>query len=207
MTDYGSIYSFSPDDKRIPVIQWHISHYPRMLAVDLIKMIYQAVFGNHHIQGDLSDIQASIRRELAAMNHRGAAKGVIDPLAADRGWMRIHLVPFMEGGGDPKTLARSVLYSAGIPPGSTGAFLEYINVAQYTLRTIDCDIRPSDLEKWKSRCRNSGFSPVSHSSVYRSRYHPAYRVVHASVLERLKMKWVTRPDTNDNIMEIGEKDE
>lgn len=175
----------------IKLIQWHLSAYPGMHSVDLVKMIYQAVFGNHHIQEGPEAILNAMTAELNTAPDSGASTRLVDPLSTGSGWIRIHLQPFILLGGVPQSLALAIHGSASVSTGTPAAFIHLLHEAQHLLNQGTQTLPGLDLTGWEARIRETGFAPVHHSPYYKKLYHPVYRVVHASMLVKAELRWIT----------------
>src|SRR5688572_27361535 len=62
------------------ILSDHTRRYPRMAIQDLYKLIFQASFGSEHAVTSLSDTEAWLTRELAALGS-GPEEPMVDPIS------------------------------------------------------------------------------------------------------------------------------
>ena len=135
-----------------------------MQPVDMMKLIYQRVFGCGHLVTDFDKCLAYVNAEYAAC---APGETLLEPLG--NGFSRLYLGNAREMGVSARHIARLFFLSAA-PCGTKEEFLaEAEKLMQYAdAAAIDALIAQS---------KASDFAPFSHSAIYREAYHPAYRVI------------------------------
>jgi hypothetical protein len=142
-----------------------------MQIQDLYKLIHQAAMGSEHAISSAQAAREWLKRELAEMGP-GPEEPMIDPISADGQIVRVHLRPFVEGGGDPETLLHAFLRTANEYRGDRQVLEEHWHAAT--------DIRhfpPAELDEFIEAMRVRKYPAVHHSTEYERLYRPAYRVV------------------------------
>jgi hypothetical protein len=153
------------------VLRSHITRYPAMQVQDLYKLIHQAAMGSEHAIGNPEGARAWLQRELSEMGP-GPEEITIDPISADGQIVRVHLRPFIEGGGDPEMLLSGFVRTANEFRGSHDALRTYWKLAKRIQH-----VSQIEMDRFFERMEAQSFPAVHHSPEYESRYRPAYRVL------------------------------
>lgn len=158
------------------MIRTHLRLYPELEAADLAKLIWQGALGMDHLLGDEAAFVAELAREWEALDS--------DSLPGEPLWVRVHptdpvvrlhLRPLKAAGLDPHAVGRALARQ----PRRGGSVGEFCSLWEGVL-ALAADGRlpfsPGELADVGRRVLQGG--PPAHSSRYRERYRPAYRLVH-----------------------------
>ena len=155
----------------------HVARYPQMECRDLVKLLYQNVFGGGHLIRDIPACKAYLRREYESVAHDPS-----QPLwdAIGNGLVRVHLAAVKPERLD--ALADCFIRSAAVHTGTLEAFLQKLDVLHRLTLDGQMPFSAQALEAYLQAYAAAGYPMVSHSEAYRQAYHPAYRVVLQSLL-------------------------
>ena len=168
----------------------HIKTHPAIKPQDVIKFCYQAAFGAEHL---LSDTDTAQRYFLDEYN---STQSDDLPLFEhlNECYCRVNLAAWKRAGFDREKLFEIFAASASAPSvrnsdnSGPEALKSNLSAAEILITENPCSITA---EEWKSELNKyiaSGIHPVHHSEEYRRIYHPAYRVVKATLLEEHETK-------------------
>lgn len=153
------------------IVLAHHQRYPLMQAQDYVKLAYQSAFGCGHMVSDYESALARVKAE------RTEDVGNVWVETIGNGYQRLYL----SGGGYPlsaETVARIFVSSAHAVSESKECFCAFCKIL--LALAADQKINPSEeaLAQSLSQYKSGDFSPVSHTEIYHTAYHPAYRVIH-----------------------------
>lgn len=148
-------------------------YYPELQIQDLLKALYQSVFGCGHLVEDPLATADYIQEE--SISAKPVKERTIEPLGVT--FCRLHLSYLADRGLKAETLARLFALSAENAVGGEKELEEEIEVI---LSMAEKGEIPSqygevkdEIEKW----RKKGFPACRHSEQFRVAYAPAYRVI------------------------------
>lgn len=163
-------------------LKTHFRAYPRLTAIDVIKLLYQRAYGGEHIVTDAARVRDYLAREYETVPQT-AAFPRIEPIGG--GIVRLYL------DGIPKdsleTVARLFVRGATehrADEDGLRAALEKVGDAASLGET------PFSAEEWESTLaawREAGCPSVRHSETYRAVYAPAYRIIPARYVPYLPL--------------------
>jgi hypothetical protein len=170
------------------ILAEHAVRYPLMTDEDMYKLIHQGVFGSEHAAPDEASARAWLTDELAGLGAGTQAFGpVVESIAPEVAVVRVHLQPFVAGGGDVEALLAAFLETASSVRGDVAEFRCVAEVVP----AIDPLRWP--LEGWRAFVGDliaRGLPAVHHSTPFNDAYAPAYRVVAGELVAGL----IGRPD-------------
>ena len=153
------------------ILSAHFTRYPAMQIQDVYKLVHQAAMGSEHAISSPEGARNWMERELAELGV-GPDEPVIDPISDDGQIARVHLRPFVAGGGDPRILLDAFIRTANEYRGSVQTLKDYWNFATgigfYSVAEMNDHIQSMQAQNYPA---------VHHSPTYERLYHPAYRVV------------------------------
>lgn len=157
----------------------HASRYPKMEPRDAVKLLYQSTFGGGHLIRDEAACLNYLLQEYAATPQRRDI-----PLTEDigNGFCRVNLAALDAHGYAPEQLCRDFIRSAAIQAGTLDLFRQRLALLSSLTAFGQLPFSPDALSAYLSEYERTGYPAVSHSETYRDTYHPAYRVLHASIL-------------------------
>ena len=156
------------------VLSAHAHRYPLMEPRDAVKLIYQNEFGGGHLIHDIVSCLEFLRREYDSVAQQPGL-----PLLEDigNGMVRVNLAALDGAGLSVEALGTAFLCSAAISKGYLASFRRKLDILQQLTAAGAMPFTPDVLTAYLSDYEKAGFPMVSHSDVYRSAYHPSYRVV------------------------------
>lgn len=150
----------------------HAGRYLRLQPTDAVKLIYQNEFGGGHMIRDRETCLAYLNREYKSVEKDGSV-----PLYEDigNGIVRVNLAAVEPC--DLDWLGEAFLSSAAKHRGEPERFLKKLEVLKELTQAGAFSFHPQELEAYLREYEKAGYPMVSHSSVYREAYRPAYRIV------------------------------
>lgn len=146
--------------------------YPKMLLVDLVKLIFQNEFGNGHFIANEEASLARLQEEFAGVE-KGKG-GLFEPIG--NGLTRLNLKAL--AGTLPLTIVnRFFVLTAQSVRGSVQGFEKKLQVLKDLCQEGVLPHDPEKLANYLETYRKAGYPPVSHSQVYGESYNPSYRVL------------------------------
>ena len=146
--------------------------YPQSKLTDLVKFLYQSIFGCGHFVSDPEKTLARLKSEYQSCEKNG--EPLFTPLGG--GFCRLNLSALSADSLSMETVNRLFVYSAQ-KTGSMDSFRQGLDLLEEMIANGDL---PYSLEEWR-RYRTdyeaAGCPAVSHSEAYRAAYAPAYRVL------------------------------
>ena len=158
------------------------ARYPLMDIQDVYKLIHQAAMGSEHAVSDAAAAQQWMDREIAALAE-GPDDPLFDPLTPDSQLVRVHLRPYLAGGGDPGALVRAFVETANTYPGSVDRLRRFWQVAEQSAEAGTLPFSRDAMAAFLAEQAEAGYPAMHHSEQYEAAYAPAYRVVARQHLE------------------------
>lgn len=153
-----------------------LRRYPALTAQDIVKSLYQSVFGCGHFVGEAG--RKYLADELASL---GASKHAdfIEPIGPE--YCRIHLSGLAENGLAPDTLFSLFALSSREPAGSMDIFLAGLARLEALIESGALPLDVTASREFLEKYRAAGCPAIHHSETFRAAYAPAYRVVSARI--------------------------
>lgn len=147
----------------------HLRRYPRMEAVDMLKLIFQAHLGCGHLLTDEATVTARIAAEEASLSPAPE-----EPLteALSPFFVRLNLRSAMARGIEPLWIARMMALSAQAAPACTRQ--DAADCALHLSASLPCG---EELAQAAQHLVDDPAWLPSHSDAYRASYAPHYRVI------------------------------
>ena len=156
--------------------------YPLLTVQDLVKALYQSVFGCGHFVGEGG--RKYMAEELRTLD-MGRDNGYIEPIGDD--FCRVHLTGMLKNGLSPDTLFRLFALSSRESAGDMATMEEGLSQLE---NMIENGVLPLDKvasAKFIADYRAAGCPATHHSDTFRAAYSPAYRVVSARMCRYLPL--------------------
>ena len=171
------------------IIETHVAKYPKMQPQDVVKLVYQHVFGNGHMISSRETSLDFMKKEYETIrfSHAGEDWSKV-PLFEDIGnwYARVNLLAIKDK-EELISLNDAFVASAELGGGNQEYFLSRLyflrELASYGLFEFD----EEDLETYLEQYEKDGYPVVSHSGPYKEFYDPAYRVVDARYIRLLPL--------------------
>lgn len=158
------------------IVLEHCARYPGMQLEDLYKLAHQAAMGSEHAVSDVSIARQWLSDELDNLPET-SAEPLVDIISPDGKIARIHLVPFINHGGEPEKLLRSFIRTANEFKGSRENLRTYYQIIQALAQrgeiSVPQDVSLSFLDQMEAK----NYPAMHHSKFYSLSYQPRYRVV------------------------------
>ena len=171
------------------IIEQQTARYPKMQPQDVVKLVYQHVFGNGHMIRDRESSLDFIRKEYETVKfaHKGADVSDL-PFSEDIGnwYARIHLLKVED---DEQLISLNDAFTASAALG--GGNLEYFLSRLYFLNELASygmfEFDEEDMAEYLAEYEKQNYPVVSHSQRYKEFYDPAYRVIDARYIRLLPL--------------------
>lgn len=159
-----------------------LRRYPACTTQDMVKSLYQSVFGCGHFVGEAG--RRYLTDELASL---GAAKSAdfVEPIGPD--YCRVHLSALAQAGLSPDTLFSLFALSSREPAGDMDTFLSGLARLEALINSGALPLDAAASREFLEKYRAAGCPPTHHSEAFRAAYAPAYRVVSARMCRCLKV--------------------
>ena len=162
------------------IVLWHVAKYPLLEVQDLVKLSYQSALGSEHMLPPREKVTAYLKEEIAATPQTDGE--LFTPIGGNL--CRMNLAAFEKSGLRSETAAGMFLCA-----GKAGS-----RDLEGNLRTIEemaakgeLPMNAHEVKKFLREYREKGCPAVHHSETFRREYHPAYRIVPASLAARLEL--------------------
>lgn len=146
--------------------------YPSSQPEDLMKALYQSVFGCGHLVNDPSAAAAYIRTEAESCPNR---QPYTEPLDGD--YTRVYL-SVLQTGLSADTLAKLLVLSASEPHGDVSELESKLAVLTDLVEQRKLPFSAQETADKLAAWRNADYPACHHSESYRDAYRPAYRLIH-----------------------------
>lgn len=165
------------------LLSQHLARYPRMQLEDIYKLLHQAALGPEHALGDATAARKRLEAEATSLGEGGddPARDVISP---DGKLARIHLRPYIAGGGELGALGDAFVATAATWQPSREKLEKYCGCLGDLAATGALPFTAADVTAWFDRIAAEGYPAVHHSGPYAQSYRPAYRVVSIEFLDQ-----------------------
>lgn len=152
----------------------HYQTYPELQIQDIFKYLYQSSYGCDHMVTSLDASIEDIRREFTDNNVLQNNETLIDIL--DGAYSRVHLA-YLGRGMSAETLGK-LFFASAQSEHVNKLELEYkLSVAKELARENLFHFSSRELEETIEEWKYKGYPAIHHSNTFRTRYHPAYRVI------------------------------
>jgi len=158
------------------ILRDHFARYPAIQVQDVYKLIHQAALGSEHAIADPKSAREWMERELAEMGP-GPDEPVVDPISGDGEIVRVHLRPFIAGGGDSDALLDAFIRTANEFGGDKSMLESYWKIA------MSMHFSHAEMDAFIEPLRAQDYPAVHHSEAYEREYRPAYRVVLRTLID------------------------
>jgi hypothetical protein len=162
------------------LVAQHLQRYPLMELADVYKLLHQAALGPGHAVDSLA-AQKRLEHELA---EAGTApdEPEIDLISPNGKLARIHLRPYVRGGGDLKALSEAFVHTAENYPPSRDRLARFCGCLGDLAQSGSLPFTREQAIAYVAQMAAADYLAVHHSDGYRTAYRPAYRVVAIDLL-------------------------
>lgn len=166
------------------LMRTHLTKYPKMQMVDIVKLLYQSEFAGGHMITDMADSLSRLICECRHLPPRNSDAAFED---IGGGLYRLYLGAMPALGLDPQTVNSLFAATANTVKGSPERLGEKLNEFLACCQNGTFPFNAGEAEACIRDYRAQGCPPVSHSEAYRAAYAPAYRVVKAAYCRYLEV--------------------
>jgi uridine kinase len=145
-----------------------------MKIQDMVKLIYQSVFGCGHIIDDAASSLERLKEEYNSLQQCDGEEAFED---IGGGFSRLNLRAVKSLGLSLETVNGFCAGTANSVHGNITDFERKLDGFVDLCADGTFPYDPLRVKEYISGLREKGYPPVSHSAEYRKKYHPAYRVV------------------------------
>lgn len=170
------------------LVEFHQRLRPEMGVQDVLKLLYQGVFGVEHLLTDTAGVHAYLEKELSGLEAVGMGELLTEPVSAHTGLVRVNLRPFKHLNLDPELLVQVMFRSAAETKPDTLMFYRQWNAFFDLVRYGFLKFPMEEAKRWHEIVTGGPPKPVHHTERYRELYHPAYRVVRKAEFDRMMTK-------------------
>ena len=163
------------------IVGQHVGRYPSLQPQDLYKLAHQACLGSGHAVPNPTAARHWLANELSNLG-AGPAEPMLDPIAPDAGILRVHLRPFLAGGGDVGQLADAFVRTANEFRGSLVNLKDCWARVEMIAAAGLLPFPEAEVRDVGEQVEAMDYPAVHHSDAFRAAYRPAYRVVAAAFL-------------------------
>ncbi len=164
------------------LVSRHLDRYPAMQLDDIYKLLHQAALGPGHAVKDKKDARARLEAEAAALRG-GPTEPARDVISPDGKLARIHLRPFLAGGGALDDLCEAFVETANSYPPSLEKLAKFCGCLGDLAAAGGIPWPRQEVVTWFDKIAEAGFPAVHHSPAFTENYQPAYRVVSVDFLK------------------------
>jgi hypothetical protein len=159
----------------------HLARYPAMRLEDIYKLLHQAALGPGHAVQNAMQARQLLEAEAAQVG-AGPAEPERDVISPDGALARIHLRPFIAGGGNLDRLCDAFVATANNWPASTEKLARFCSCLADLADSGGIPFGREEVVAWFDGIAKAGYPAVHHSPEFSERYKPAYRVVNIADL-------------------------
>ncbi len=163
----------------------HMNRYPAMEVQDVYTLIYQGAMGVGHLSEDAGGFEERLIKEFeeAKADEKLALWETIRP---DGELVRVHITALKARGGKPRALSTLCLWTASIFEGDKVDLIDGWDTFQHLCRDNRLrkflEVEISEFTQWAQKNK---YPSTRHSTVFREKYHPQYRLVKREFLNIL----------------------
>lgn len=161
------------------VIEANVARYPKMQPQDVVKIVYQHVFGNGPVAGTKEENWKFIQKEYETVRFANQGEERLDvPFMEDLGnwYARINLLA-VPNETRLETLNDAYMATACINSGNMEYFLSRLYFLKELTEYGMFEFGLKQLEEYLSEYEKMGYPSPVHSGRYKEFYDPAYRVI------------------------------
>ncbi|MFH1908734.1 MAG: hypothetical protein ABIL11_15365 [Chloroflexota bacterium] len=183
------------------LIDRHFRWYPFMEPRDVYKLLYQGAMGPEHLIASEAAFRERLLAEFAPLEARQGER-LYEPVRPDGSLVRINLRPFKFQQGDLDWLVAACLAAGqqrwGRLEELRQAWETFLGLCQEG-RWPEFDL--ADVSSFSAWLEVQGYPAVHHSTAYRSRYEPSYRLILKIALGALPPNCLTHNPRQDILTE------
>ncbi len=158
--------------------------YPLMDARDVYKLVYQSAMGPGHAVPDPEIVRKWMDYEVNNLEEYDD-ENMTEELFFESKLIRVNLRPFLKGGGDAGKLCEIFIETANTFEPEIQNIRKLWKYAEDLSSEGLIGITVSDLASFILEMEKKSFPAAHHSTAYRGKYKPAYRVVFRKLFDEM----------------------
>lgn len=159
-------------EKTVKLLTAHYKAYPKMQIEDVFKYLFQSAFGCEHLVSDASAALDYIKSEYETQSKTESPKTEV----LDGEYSRAYL-SWLNVGLKAETLATLFCLSAKKESNGRSNLEQKLEIARNLIKNGDLPFDETVFENGVEEWSLAGYPAIRHSDVFRSEYHPSYRVI------------------------------
>ncbi len=169
------------------LIETELSLFPFAQAQDLLKLLYQAVYGPQHAVQSPDKLYQWLEKEISEIKEDPKDTPLFQPLTLHYPMGRLYLGPAIAKGHNIEKIHQAFLASCteAVPPCPM-SWSEIIIIAYFELKKRESHLSKSLLSEFNLLSHQTN-GPFHHSAEYKKRYQPHYRLI----TQKSMQKWIT----------------
>jgi len=158
--------------------------YPLMDARDVYKLVYQSAMGPGHAVPDPEIVRKWLDYEVNNLEEYDDER-MTEELYSESGLVRVNLRPFVRTGGDAGKLCDIFIETANSFKPEAGNIRKLWTYAEELVCQNLIGLSGNDLDTFILDMEKKSFPAAHHSTAYRGKYKPAYRVVFKEMFDAI----------------------
>ena len=167
------------------LLQYHYRQYPQMTFEDVYKLLYQGTMGNVHFIDNQEAARAYLYKEFTYIKPDSSLPRT-EPVSLDGSMIRLNLAPYKAQGGEIAPLFTAMLRTADEFNPSLSALQDILNKTQQLADNHSIPLDPQAFSTLLAEIDSLKYPAIHHSDIYKSTYHPSYRVILKKHLPQLE---------------------
>ncbi|MBE7059002.1 MAG: hypothetical protein E7387_07920 [Ruminococcaceae bacterium] len=156
----------------LPILKKQLEIYPKSAPQDILKALFQAVFGCEHFVTDEQKARERLQEEL-----RKSIPCNVGCLTEDFGeYSRIHLSKLDHDGISADTLLSLFIISAKAKPKNE-KYQSLVEELPLLCRNGELPFSEREMKTLIEEQKALGYPPLHHSEIFRESYNPSYRII------------------------------
>lgn len=165
------------------LVRTHLARYPAMQPADAYKLLHQATLGSEHAMPSRTMAEQWLAREIVSLPP-GPQEPLIDTLGTGGRFARVHLRPFLAAGGVPDSLLSAFVLTASTATQDTAQLACALDAVRAMVARGETGWPAESVERLFRDAAIAGYPAMHHSKGFEAAYHPAYRVVSVTLVDR-----------------------
>lgn len=168
------------------IVIYHENVYPRMNAQDLYKLLYQCAMGNGHFISDSSSARNYLEKEFAEIppnkNHP-----ILEPVSPDGKIVRLNIASYKARGGAVEPLFEAMMSTNESFKPDTSILIKSMKKTRELAKQDIFILKYTEVDSFFREMERMKYPAIHHSDDYRQAYHPSYRILLRSAIEKMKL--------------------
>jgi hypothetical protein len=169
----------------LPLLQQHLSWYPRMELRDVYKLLYQGVMGAEHLMPSREEYTRYLRAEFEPLQPDPSGR-LLEPIRPDGALHRLNLRPYKARQPELDALVPHLIETAQVITGTKPELLAaWDEFTQLCFTGLIQRFDRRSIEQFSWWLEQVDYPAIHHSEIYSREYQPAYRLIAARFIHEL----------------------